>query len=145
MSGTNPGPSSCVYASEMHEQARLRAPFLELGREIIAVCFGGGGSVSQVPLVQFVQVNFVGFSFLSSESPRGASVMVCNTFPFSGAKYPHPPGGCLDSTIWKNPCFFPPSAGSHPLFTHWGGCYSLWQQGPWQPASHLGEATLLPW
>lgn len=54
----------------------------------------------------------------------------------------------------RNPCFpssqppRPPSTpaeSSHPLFTHQGGCYSLWQQGPWQPASHLGEATLLPW
>lgn len=54
----------------------------------------------------------------------------------------------------RNPCFpssqppRPPSTpaeSSHPLFTHQGGCYSLWQQGPWQPASHLGEATLLSW
>lgn len=32
-----------------------------------------------------------------------------------------------------------PAESSHPLFTHQGGCYSLWQQGPWQPASTWGK------
>lgn len=114
----------------------LEGPVL-LSRGLIQVCFGKGALSSILPEEQSLRY-------------QGVLVPI-----LKGPTSPTPAGDLLGLYhFWRAPCFFPsqppwppsaPPQSSHPLFAHRGGCYSLWQQGPWQPASHLGEATLLPW
>lgn len=110
----------------------------------------------------FAQVCLVGVPFLPSNAPKEQSLRCCEILvPLLQSPAPltppcsQPGGATWTLPFLETPPFLsslpasldhpPPFCQLTPLFTHQGGCYSLWQQGPWQPTSHLGEATLLPW
>lgn len=155
------GPA-CARASETHEQTKqkfLGAGFQKLGRIKAAPPFGGHleclvllrRGLAQLCLVGGVP--FLPSNALKEQSLRCYEILV----PLLQSPAPlTPPCSQPGRATWTLPLppflFLPASLGHPPplcqltpLFTHRGGCYSLWQQGPWQPTSHLGEATLLPW